>query len=185
MTSRTLATSVIAAGLALAGCGPVVYGFARADSPMAKDRIDPEVALYYEGDKAPSNPKVVDHVTRTETGDNCEIATIKAISFMQGRAKDREGNALVNLKAVWDGTPTSDATGYWCMEAKTLSGPAGAIGPKLWGVTWEADAAQVAAPRGPSKVVEEVPAAGSGESPSESTDKAPDKKPGDSNDNLF
>jgi hypothetical protein len=158
---------------ALAACGPSAIPYVTVNHPKAPGHISSDVALYYAVQPAPAGAQVIEHITQTERSTNCENATINALEKMQNAAKGKGGNALINLKAVWEGkNPTSNEQGFWCVESAAVAvfGPPGL---SVYGVTWEGDIATVGGaapepaagvtPTPPATDVTPTPPAGGGE----------------------
>jgi hypothetical protein len=151
---------VAVASSALAACGPYAIPYVTINHPKAPGHISGDVALYYAVQPAPAGAQVIEHITQTERSTDCENATINALEKMQNAAKGKGGDALINLKAVWEGkTPTSNEKGFWCVKSQAVAmfGPPGL---SVYGVTWEGDIATLGgAPPAPAEEVTPTPPA--------------------------
>jgi hypothetical protein len=141
MKRTTILTVTLAALFAFAACGPRAIAYVRADHPKAQGHLTADVALVYATETAPADAQVIEHMSQTERSTDCVNATINALEKMQKAAVEKGGNALINLKAVWEGGAMSNAQGFWCEQSKAVAvfGPPGL---SVWGITWEGDIAK-------------------------------------------
>jgi len=142
MKRTTILTVTLAALFVFAACGPRAIPYVKVDHPKAQGILTADVALVYATETAPADAQVIEHMSQTERSTNCENATINALEKMQKAAVEKGGNALINLKAVWEGGRVmSNAQGFWCMQSKSVAmfGPPGL---SVWGITWEGDIAK-------------------------------------------
>jgi len=149
---RTTALTALAAAGMLAACGPKPIAFVGVDHPKATGLLTPDVALHYAKDPAPEGASVIEHLSQTERSTNCENATINALEKMQKAAVEKGGNALVNLKAVWEGAEVSNTEGFWCVKSKGMAMVAGPF-VSMYGITWEGDVATIGAAAPPVEPV--------------------------------
>lgn len=141
MRQTTILTVTLAALLAFAACGPRAIPYVRVDHPKAQGHLTEVVTLVYATETAPADAQVIEHIAQTERSTECVNATINALEKMQKAAIEKGGNALINLKAVWEGGAMSNAEGFWCEQSKSVAifGPPGL---SVWGITWEGDIAR-------------------------------------------
>ena len=143
MKKTMILTVTLAALSAFAACGPRAIAYVKADHPKAQGHLTADVALVYATETAPADAQVIAHMSQTERSTDCVNATINAFEKMQKAAVEKGGNALINLKAVWEGgREMSNAQGFWCMKSQSVAmfGPPGL---SVWGITWEGDIATV------------------------------------------
>jgi hypothetical protein len=132
---------LVVVGVLAGACGPRAIAYVGVDHPKAEGHLTADVALHYRS--APPDAQLIEHVSQTERSANCENATINALEKMQATAAGKGGNALVNLKAVWEGKDVSNEQGFWCVQSKGLA----MVSPvAVYGITWEGDIATVGAP---------------------------------------
>ena len=149
-------------------CGPKPIAYVRIDTPKAQGHLFQDVALYYATEQQPEGAQIIEHIKVTKRSTNCQNATINALEEMQKRAKEKGGNALINLKAVWEGKkPTSNEKGFWCVKSKSVAMLAGPY-VSMYGITWEGDIAVVGGEEDAGEreqpATEETPAASERES---------------------
>jgi hypothetical protein len=94
---------------------------AMATGQTTKDRLDPEIPLYF-GKKTPAVEKKIGewtsnkktNATNKSDKDACEIAFVSAALSLQQRAKREGGNAVVNIKSVYKNEDVENDTEYLC-----------------------------------------------------------------------
>jgi uncharacterized protein YbjQ (UPF0145 family) len=109
---------------------PVSDGMERGKT--TKDRIDPEIKVYFAKQKSPAverrfgeftaNRKT--NATNKTDKEACEIAFVSAIVSLQQRARREGGNAVVNVASVYKNENRESNTEYLCGAGTFVSGVA-------------------------------------------------------------
>jgi uncharacterized protein YbjQ (UPF0145 family) len=105
---------------------------AMAKGETTKDRLDPEIKMYF-GKQAtpPVEKKIGEWTSNKKTNaanksdqEACEIAFVSAAIALQERAKREGGNAVINIKSVYKNENVENNTEYLCGAGTFLSGVA-------------------------------------------------------------
>ena len=109
---------------------PVTDGMERGKT--TKDRIDPEIKVYFGKQKSPAverkfgeftaNRKT--NATNKTDKEACEIAFVSAIVSLQQRARREGGNAVVNVASVYKNENRESNTEYLCGAGTFVAGVA-------------------------------------------------------------
>ena len=102
------------------------------NSQAAKDRLDPDIRLYFGNQR---HPKVAKDFGEWKTNKKtngfgksdktaCEWAMIAALKQMQERAKQQGGNAIVGIKSNYRSIERSSESEYMCGSGALMSGVA-------------------------------------------------------------
>jgi hypothetical protein len=109
---------------------PVAQGMERGKS--TKDRIDPEVRLFFGKQKSPAVERKLGEFTanRKTNATNktdkeaCEISFVSAVVSLQQRARREGGDALVNVHSVYKNEMRESDTEYLCGAGTFAAGVA-------------------------------------------------------------
>jgi uncharacterized protein YbjQ (UPF0145 family) len=109
---------------------PVAEGMEKGKS--TKDRIDPEIRLYFGKKKTPVVEKKMGEFTanRKTNATNktdkeaCEIAFVSAVVSLQQRARKEGGDAVVNVHSVYKNEMRESESEYLCGAGTFVSGVA-------------------------------------------------------------
>jgi uncharacterized protein YbjQ (UPF0145 family) len=109
---------------------PVSEGMERGKS--TKDRIDPEIRVYFGKRKSPAVERKLGEFTanRKTNATNktdkeaCEIAFVSAIVSLQQRARKEGGDAVINVASVYKNENRESDTEYLCGAGTFVSGVA-------------------------------------------------------------
>ena len=102
------------------------------NSTAAKDKLDPNIQLYF-GDQAhpPVEKKIGHWGTNKKTNafgksdrTACEWAFLSAVIALQDRAKSEGGDAIINIKSNYKNNETSSETEYMCGAGAVMAGVA-------------------------------------------------------------
>ena len=108
-----------------------------------KDKISPDIRLYFGPQKTPAVQKRIGEWTSTRNSnsankpdqDACDIAFISAVIALQDRARKEGGNAVVNIKSLSKLGVNDSASDYICTSGKVIArvqlrGTAATLGKK-------------------------------------------------------
>lgn len=109
---------------------PVTEGMERGKT--TKDRIDPEIRVYFGKQKSPAVERKLGEFTanRKTNATNktdkeaCEISFVSAIISLQQRARKEGGNAVINVASVYRNENRESNTEYLCGAGTFVSGVA-------------------------------------------------------------
>jgi len=125
-------------------CGPKPIAYITIDHPKAEEILIEDVGLFYAHQPAPKGAKVIEHLKEAAFDTDCAQAAMIALVQMQKTARQKGGNALINLKSIpGDEGPTSNDEGFWCIRKSSLEEGAGSLTTKVWEITWEGDIARI------------------------------------------
>jgi len=102
------------------------------ESPAAKDKLDPDIKLYFGNQKHPAIVKSFGEA-RTNKKTNgfnksdqqaCEWTFIGAVLALQNNARQQGGNAVVGIKSNYRNIEKSSNTEYMCGSGALMSGVA-------------------------------------------------------------
>lgn len=93
--------------------------------------IDPNIRLYFAGQKAPGGKTIDTYVSNKKTNAAfksderaCEWALYSALKSLQERAVKEGGNAVVNIESFYKKVPFRSATEYECHAGGIMAGVA-------------------------------------------------------------
>jgi hypothetical protein len=97
-----------------------------------KDKIDPDIRLYFGGQKTPSVEKRIGEWTSNKKTnafgksdqEACEIAFISAAVSLQERARREGGTAVINIRSVYKNANVASQTEYLCGAGAVMAGVA-------------------------------------------------------------
>jgi hypothetical protein len=97
-----------------------------------KDKLDPEIRLYFGSQKTPGVEKRIGEWTSNKKTnaanksdhDACDIAFLTAAIALQQRARKEGGNAVINIKSVYKNDNVESATEYLCGAGAIMAGVA-------------------------------------------------------------
>jgi hypothetical protein len=97
-----------------------------------KEKIDPQIKLYFGNQPTPRVAKTIGEWTANKKTnafnktdqEACEIAFISAVVSLQQRAKLEGGNAVVNIISVYRNAKFESATEYLCGAGALMAGVA-------------------------------------------------------------
>lgn len=142
---RTSIIIILSAAAALAACGPKPIAFIKVDHPGGGGILLDDIALHYAHEAEPKGAQVIAHLKETAFNTQCEQAAMAALVQMQKAARDKGGNAVINLKTTSKGKePVSNDLGFWCTRKSSMEEGAGDVTIKVWETTWEGDVARIA-----------------------------------------
>ena len=138
---RTRTSIAAAAVLALAVASPAIARDDRLMFPVkdaiergksTRDRIDPEIRLYFGKQKTPALAKKMGEFTsnRKTNATNktdkeaCEISFVRAAISLQQRARKEGGDAVINIHSVYKNENRESNTEYLCGAGTFVSGVA-------------------------------------------------------------
>jgi uncharacterized protein YbjQ (UPF0145 family) len=136
--------TIITAGVAIVALSSMSIAVARDDRLMfpvkdalakgqtTKDKIDPDIRLYFGKQKTPAVEKKVGEWTsnkKTNAANKsdqeaCEIAFVSAVISLQERAKKEGGDAVINIKSVYKSENVENDTEFLCGAGTFVSGVA-------------------------------------------------------------
>lgn len=136
--------SIIRAGVAILVLSSMSVAVARDDRLMfpvkdamakgqtTKDKLDPDVRLYFGKQKTPAVEKKIGewtsnkktNATNKSDQEACEIAFVSAALSLQERAKKEGGDAVVNIRSVYKNENVENDTEYLCGAGTFMSGVA-------------------------------------------------------------
>jgi uncharacterized protein YbjQ (UPF0145 family) len=109
---------------------PVSAGMEKGKS--TKDRIDPQIRLYFGKQKSPvverrlgeftANRKT--NATNKTDKEACEISFVSAVISLQQRARREGGDAIINVHSVYKNENRGSATEYLCGAGTFVAGVA-------------------------------------------------------------
>jgi hypothetical protein len=136
---------ILSAAAALAACGPKPIAFITIEHPKAGGILLDDVALHYAHEGEAKGAQVLGHLKKTAYDTQCEQAAMAALVQMQKAAREKGGNAVINLKPLPVGKePVSNDQGFWCERKSSMEEGAGDVTIKVWETTWEGDVARMA-----------------------------------------
>lgn len=102
------------------------------DTPAAKEKLDPNIKLYFGKQKHPKvEKKLGEWKTNKKTNafnksdkEACEWTFLSAVLELQERAQKEGGNAVVNIRSNYKNKETSSETEYMCGNGTLMSGVA-------------------------------------------------------------
>jgi len=97
-----------------------------------KEKLDPEIRLYFGGQKTPAVEKRIGEWTSNKKTnaanksdqDACDIAFLSAAIALQQRARKEGGNAVINITSVYKKENVESATEYQCGAGTIMAGVA-------------------------------------------------------------
>lgn len=109
---------------------PVTEGMERGKT--TKDRIDPEIRVYFGKQKSPAVERKLGEFTanRKTNATNktdkeaCEISFVSAVLSLQQRARREGGDAVINVHSVYKNENRESNTEYLCGAGTFVSGVA-------------------------------------------------------------
>jgi uncharacterized protein YbjQ (UPF0145 family) len=109
---------------------PVSEGMERGKT--TKDRIDPEIRVYFGKQKSPAVERKLGEFTanRKTNATNktdkeaCEISFVSAVISLQQRARREGGDAIINVHSVYKNENRASATEYLCGAGTFVAGVA-------------------------------------------------------------
>ena len=134
ITSLAAAAAILAASPALARDDrlmfPVSGGMERGKS--TKDRIDPEIKLYFGKQKTPPVEKKLGefsssrktNATNKTDQEACEISFVSAVVSLQQRARREGGDALINVHSIYKNEQRESDSEYMCGAGTFAAGVA-------------------------------------------------------------
>lgn len=102
------------------------------NAPEAKQKLDPNVKLYFGNQSHPKVAKVIgEWSTNKKTNafnksdkQACEWAFLSAILTLEGRARSEGGDAIINIRSNYKNIETSSETEYMCGAGAFVAGVA-------------------------------------------------------------
>jgi len=145
MKRTSLVIIILSAAAAAAACGPKPIAFIKLDHPKGAGVLLDSISLHYAHEAEPKGAQVIEHIKETAFNTQCEQAAMAALVQMQKAARDKGGNALINLATTSKGKePVSSDQGFWCTRKSSMEEGAGDVTVKVWETTWEGDVARIA-----------------------------------------
>ena len=134
--------TIITVGVAIAALSSVSVAVARDDNARfpvkeaiakgqtTKDKLDPEIPLYFGKQKTPAVVKKMGEYTagrKTNAANKsdkeaCEIAFVSAAIGLQQRARREGGNAVVNIKSINKNENLESESEYLCGAGTFMAG---------------------------------------------------------------
>jgi uncharacterized protein YbjQ (UPF0145 family) len=105
---------------------------AMAKGQTTKDKLDPNIRLYFGQQKTPAvDRRIGEWTSNKKTNaanksdqDACEIAFVSAAHSLQERAKREGGNAVINIRSVYKNDNVESASEYLCGAGTIMAGVA-------------------------------------------------------------
>lgn len=128
-----LFVTLLAAGNAAARNDQQMFSVDEAlNTPAAKEKIDPEIKLYFGNQKHPKIAKEFGEwkTNKKTNGFNksdkeaCEWTFLSAVLELQARAQKEGGNAIVGIKSNYKNVERSSDTEFMCGSGALMSGVA-------------------------------------------------------------
>ena len=109
---------------------PVAEGMERGKS--TKDRIDPDIKLYFGKQKTPAVEKKMGefsssrktNATNKTDKEACEISFVSAVVSLQQRARREGGDALINVHSIYKNENRESDSEYLCGAGTFAAGVA-------------------------------------------------------------
>ncbi len=102
------------------------------EAPKAKEVLNPDIALYFAGQKTPSHSdEIGTYVSNKKTNsafkkdeDACNWVLLSALISLQERAVKEGGNTVVDIESFYDKQPYRSATNFECHAGTIMAGVA-------------------------------------------------------------